>query len=135
MLTIDPDKVCHIITMARVFDADMPLVDEDEDQGSDLAEGPADEIGGEEEEVEAESQDSVYDELKEFIQELNEDEQIELVALTWIGRGSYGVEEWADALDEATRAHNERTADYLLGIPVLADYLEEGLAGFGHRCD
>ena len=43
--------------------------------------------------------------------------------------------EWKDAIAEARRAHNKRTAEYLLGLPMLGDYLEEGLAAFGESCE
>ena len=36
------------------------------------------------------SEDATQAELKEFIRDLNEDEQVSLVALAWIGRGSFG---------------------------------------------
>jgi hypothetical protein len=36
---------------------------------------------------------------------------------------------------EAARAHNKRTAAYLLGIPLLSDYLEEALSLFDLSCD
>ena len=79
--------------------------------------------------------DATREELTGFINELNEDEQVELVALAWVGRGSFSKSEWNDAVGEARRAHNDRTAEYLLGLPLLADYLAEGLAEFGHTCD
>ena len=44
------------------------------------------------------------------------DEQIDLVALTWVGRGDGGVEDWSELRAEAARAHNRHTASYLLGI-------------------
>lgn len=50
-----------------------------------------------------------------------------LVALAWVGRGTYDAGDFAGALKEAGRAHNRRTAEYLLGLPMLGDYLEEGL--------
>ena len=56
----------------------------------------------------------------------DEDEQIELVALAWVGRGTFAVEDWNDAIAEARRAHNKRTAEYLFSLPMLGDYLEEG---------
>ncbi len=65
---------------------------------------------------------------------MNEDEQCELVALCWIGRGDYSAEEWKVALVEARRRRERSTADYLLGIPLLADYIEEGLAKFDLSC-
>jgi hypothetical protein len=37
--------------------------------------------------------------------------------------------------DEAAQAHNERTADYLLGTPLVGDFLEEGLSMLGYSCE
>ena len=37
--------------------------------------------------------------------------------------------------EEAARAHNERTAEYLLGEPLLGDFLEEGLSMLGFSCE
>lgn len=135
MITIDPDKVCAIIARARLFDADMPLDANDEDPGSDLADDDIDSMEElNEDEDEEERADGTYEETVQIINELPEDEQIELVALAWVGRGSFSSDEWSDALSEAENAHNNRTAEYLLGMPLLADYLEEGLAAFGHSC-
>lgn len=36
-----------------------------------------------------------------------------------------------DLRAEASRAHNNRTASYLTGTPMFADYLEEALSQFG----
>ena len=36
----------------------------------------------------------------------------------------------ATALDTARSEHRKRTAEYLLGLPLLGDYLEDGLAMF-----
>ena len=67
---------------------------------------------------------------------MNEDEQIDLVALTWLGRGDGTLDDWDELRAPRPRgAHNKRTAAYLLGIPVLADYLEEGLSLFGLSCE
>ena len=70
-----------------------------------------------------------------MIRALNEDEQVDLVALTWLGRGDGGLDDWEDLRAEAARAHNRRTAEYLSGIPLLSDYLEEALAQFGHSSE
>jgi Protein of unknown function (DUF3775) len=45
------------------------------------------------------------------------------------------IEDWDELRAEATRAHNKRTASYCFGMPLLADYLDEGLSEFGHSCD
>ncbi len=66
---------------------------------------------------------------------MSEDEQIDLVALAWLGRGDGTLDDWDNLRDEAARAHNNRTAAYLLGLPLLPDYLEEALAQFGITCE
>ena len=66
---------------------------------------------------------------------LSELERIELLALTWLGRGDYSKEEWPQALREARRTHDEKETDYLVGTPLLASYLEEGLSQLGYSID
>ena len=74
-------------------------------------------------------------ELVAFINSLTLTERINLVALTWLGRGTFTKDEWENALSEARDAHNQHTARYLLGIPQLGDYLEEGLSQLGYFCE
>ena len=59
----------------------------------------------------------------------------ELLALTWIGRCDYAADEWRSVMGEIGYVRDKHTSDYLLGTPLLADYLEEGLSQFGHSCD
>jgi hypothetical protein len=128
-LGINPDKVCHIIAKARAFDAKEDMSDPDsgsngaDDGMTDVLEDTPDEI------------DATRLELLEFIRALDEDEQINLVALAWLGRGTYEIGEWREALSVARTEHNKRTAEYLLKLPLLGDYLDEGLAAFGEDCD
>ncbi|MFY0610372.1 MAG: DUF3775 domain-containing protein, partial [Hyphomicrobiaceae bacterium] len=49
------------------------------------------------------------------------------VALMWIGRGTYESDELDTAIATARSERVNKTSAYLLGIPLLADYLEEGL--------
>ena len=77
------------------------------------------------------SDDPVEDELGAFIDALSEDEQVDLVALAWLGRDGGTVADWTDVRREAADAHNDRTAAYLLGMPLLADFIEEGLNVLG----
>ena len=79
--------------------------------------------------------DPVVQELTAVIFAMSEDEQIDLVALTWLGRGDGTIEDWSELRAEAARAHNRRTASYLLGIPLLSDYLEEAISQFGISCN
>lgn len=124
---ISPDKACFIIVKAREFDVkDVVTAPDDSSNASD---------DGMNSVLEDRSDDPVAQELRGFIAALNEDEQIDLVALVWLGRGDGAVEDWRELRAEAARAHNKRTATYLLGIPLLADYLEEGLTQFGLSCE
>ncbi|WFU38051.1 DUF3775 domain-containing protein [Bradyrhizobium sp. CB82] len=70
-------------------------------------------------------------ELAGFIRDLNVDEQIDLVALTWLGRGDGDLSTWRELQAQAAQAHNDRTASYLIATPMLADYLEEAMTQFG----
>jgi hypothetical protein len=126
MPTIDTEIVCRIIERAREFDAKVDVVEPD--PGSNPGD---DEMRGV---LEDYADDATAELLRQAINDLNDDEQIELVALAWVGRGSFSAEEWADAVAEARRAHNARTAAYLMGQPMLGDLLEEGLAAFGLGC-
>jgi hypothetical protein len=120
MLAINPDKVRYIITEARMFDGKEG--DSDPDSGSNATDdGMADVL-------EDQPDDATPEILAEYIRDLDEDEQIELVALAWVGRGTFTVEDWDDAIAEARRAHNKRTVEYLFSLPMLGDYLEEGLS-------
>jgi hypothetical protein len=85
--------------------------------------------------LEEHEDDPVVEELTALINALSEDEQIDLVALTWLGRDDYYAADWPAVREEAACAHNERTAGYLLGIPQLGDFLEEGLSMLGHSCE
>ena len=70
-------------------------------------------------------------ELRGFIDRLNEDEQAAVVAVMWIGRGSFDVEDWEEAYQTAMAEATSPTADYLIGTPHLAENLENGLEAFG----
>ncbi len=77
--------------------------------------------------AEEESEDLSDEELRELIEDLNVDEAANLVAITWIGRGDFEAEDFDQAVTEAKDRAVGSTAKYLLGMPLLADYLEAGL--------
>ena len=120
-LEISPTKIGYVIIKARECAAKVAAWDEGATSDHD-----AESI------LEAFSDDATRAELKGFIRDLNEDEQASLVALAWIGRGSFGPEELEEAIDTARAEHVNRSEDYLLGMPMLADYLEEGLDRLGY---
>ena len=71
--------------------------------------------------------DPYYQEIKTTVEDLEPDQQMTLVALMWVGRGDFSIDEWDDALKEAEENWNENTADYLIGTPMLSDYLAEAI--------
>jgi hypothetical protein len=126
-LTVSSESVCFIIIKAREFDAQDVVTDPD--SGSNATDDNQASV------LEAHSDDLTQKELVAFINALSEEEQAELVALLWLGRGDGTLEDWDDLRDEAQRQHNNRTAAYLLGEPLLSDHLEEGLSQFGFSCE
>lgn len=70
-------------------------------------------------------------ELRGFIDRLSEEEQASIVAVMWIGRGSFAPEELEEAKATAYSEATTPTADYLLGTPHLSDHLENGLDELG----
>ena len=126
-LSISPEKVCYIIAKAREFDVKDVVTDPDD------ASNPADDAMVSV--LEDHRDDPVVQEIRAAIFGMSEDEQIDLVALAWLGRGDGALDDWNDLRAEASRAHNKRTASYLLGMPLLADYLDEALSQFGLSCE
>lgn len=76
--------------------------------------------------------DGTEEQIRGVIDGLNVDEQADLVALVWIGRGDFEREEWPVAHRRAQERAVRSTAKYLLGIPNVGDLLEEGLATMGY---
>jgi hypothetical protein len=121
---IAPEKVGHVIVKAREYGAKVGAWNDTTDEG-DAEEDPAAIL-------EDFADDPTSEELAGFIAALNDDEQAALVALAWVGRGTYEPEEFAEAMDTARSERANATSKYLLGMPLLADYLEEGLEMLGH---
>jgi hypothetical protein len=82
-----------------------------------------------------EAYSTIRQELVAFIDAMDEDEQCELVALAWVGRGDFSAEEWTNAVAQARERRKGPTSEYLLGIPLLASYLESGLGEFDESCE
>ncbi len=121
--SISPEKLSFFIATAHEFDVKDGV--SDPESGSNATDDGMLDV------LEDQEDDPTFQEMTTFINALNEDEQIDLVALTWLGRGGGTIAEWNDLREEAARLHNKRTAAYLLGKPMLGDHLEEGLAQFG----
>ncbi|HKQ55982.1 MAG TPA: DUF3775 domain-containing protein [Methyloceanibacter sp.] len=123
-LEISPTKVGFVIVKSREIAAKVAAWDDGATSDHD-----AESI------LESFSDDATEDELMSFIRDLNEDERASLVALAWIGRGSFGPDELDEALATARAERTNRTDEYLLGMPLLPDYLEEALDRLGYSVE
>ena len=128
-LTIPLEELAFIIEKAREFDVEVPAVVPDD------ASNPVDDEAGDTRILEDRLDNPAGEELKEAIEVLNDDQRDELVALMWVGRGDYTGEDWHDALEAARERHNGREASYLMGTPLLGDYLEEGAIALGYNAE
>lgn len=124
MLTISLEKLAYIVEKAREYDGEVPA-DPDDADGSD----PVDD---DERQVLLDIPDNPTEqELRDAIDGLNVDEREELLALLWLGRGDFDAHGWREALRQARDLRTTTETDYLLGTPLLGDYLEEGVEALG----
>jgi hypothetical protein len=119
MLDLSSDIVRNVIDKAREFHGQEDVV----------IPGPSGSSSGDwaMQVLASHSDDMSYQEVRSLIRDLEPDQQVSLVALMWLGRGDFTVDEWEDALAQAREQWNTRTAEYLLATPLVSDYLEEGL--------
>lgn len=118
-LTLNPEFLRSLILKLRAVMA------QEEGGSPDSGSNPTDD------EVSATLQDSpdnmTRDEITAQIEDLEPDQQAELVALMWVGRGDLEPEEWEEALTLAAERADQPTATYLLSHPHVADHIDEGL--------
>src|SRR6202171_772421 len=122
-LAISAEKVTFLIEKTRAFDVKDGATDPD--SGAKRTDDNMIDV------LEDDGGDPVVREITGFINAMTEDEQVDLVALMRLGRGDGTIEEWDDLRREAADGYDRNTASYLLGEPLVSDYLAEGLAAFG----
>jgi len=127
------DMLCRVILRAKELEAQVPASDPDED--SDNVDDYDDEGGEALSVLEDELNTGVEEELRVALDDLADDQIAQVVALAWVGRGTYDVSEWDDAMVEASDLGSEEGIDELLEMPLLASHLEAGLAAFDYSCD
>jgi hypothetical protein len=127
MFTINKGIICNIINKAREINiSDSLSLPDDQENLSEV----------EWMQILAEYQDDLsYLELKDLLNELEPDQQQDIMALMFIGRGDFGIDEWKEARRQTLAIKRVNRADYLISKTLLADYLTEGLAAFGYSCD
>jgi len=119
MLEVNTDQIFRLIDLAREFHADQEVALEEDPESFDE--------DWESHELAEYAGNPLLEEFRSAVDELNPDEQQQVVALMWVGRGDYEVEEWDEALEYATDAWTPDTADYLIAHPLLAEHLASGL--------
>jgi hypothetical protein len=122
-LAISVEKVGFLIEKTREFDAKEDS--SDPDSGSNGADDRMIDV------LEDDGDDPVAREITGFVNAMSEDEQIDLIALMRLGRGDGTIQEWDELRRGAADGRDRRTASYLLGEPLVSDYLAEGLDEFG----
>ena len=126
-LAIDPDKVCYLATLARQFQAKVEPAEAD--PASDMVDDGFREV------LADYADDPVVIEMRQFLTDLNVEEYRNLLAVLWLGRGDYDLDEWGEALKDAEDLRAERGPDYMIATPLLSDLLEEGLNELGYSCE
>ena len=126
-LRISPEKVCFVVVKARELDVQVPPSGLED--GSNATDDDMARI------LEDAADNPTFEELKSFLEALNDDEVEDLLALTWLGREDPRSTTGTTSSREVRDVRERHTVDYLLGTPLLADYLEEGLAAFGLSCE
>lgn len=119
MLDIDRETIDFILTRMRAFQVQewVSFPEETEDTGHSVAQI-----------LSSHQEDPSYQEVIKTIDDLEPEQQAELVALMWLGRGDYDLSEWESAVGEASRSFgNENVGHYLLARPQASEFLQEGL--------
>jgi len=128
------DTLCRIILRAREYEAQTAS---DYDRGED-PDNVDDEQEGALSVLEDDINDSVEIELKAAFEDLGEDQLAEVIALCWVGQGTYEASDWDEAQQEAqdlvTQSASEAINE-LMEQPMLASVLESGMAAFDLSCN
>lgn len=127
-LNINPETVCLIINKAREFHAKEGVTFPETSTGSEVAYDPLQVLADHED-------DLSFQEVEALIEDLEPDQQIELLALFYVGRGNFEATEWSDAVEEAKRNIAPRLTEYLFAKPQLSDHLQRALELLGYSCD
>lgn len=127
MFNVNPDIVCRLIDLAREFHA-QEEVSFPETPGNPSGDWAVQMLASHADDLTAQSFDALF-------LDLEPDQQREVVALMWLGRGDYTLDDWDAALEQAEYVCNEDSGKYLLAHPLLPEYLADGLDLFGYSCE
>ena len=112
------ETLCRLILRAKELEAQVPAQDPDEDPDN------VDDFDDEGDEalsvLEDELNDGVEEEVQALLDDLADDQLAEIVALAWVGRGTYDASEWDEAFAEASELGGDERIDELMDMPLLA---------------
>jgi hypothetical protein len=124
---INPEIICSIADKARQFQVkEAVVIPENQMSHGDYSQYQI---------LEDYQDDPTYCEFMAMVNDLEPDQQDVLVALMWVGRGDFNIEDWEVAKEQAHDSRSVPVALYLIMTPLLADFLEEGLSKFGYTCN
>ncbi len=126
-LTVSLETICRLIVRARENEAQVPAIEADDEVDPTDSDDPYAVL-------EDESNEAIEEEMTALLEELAEDEVAEILALAMVGRGTFDASEWDEALEAAGEDGAESAIDQLLEMPMLAAYLDAGLAAFDLSC-
>ena len=127
-LTVPLETICRLTVRARELEAQVPAIETDDEADPSDSDDPFAVL-------EDNANDAVEEEVAGLLEELAEDEIAEVLALALIGRGTYEASEWDEAIEEASDGTASDAISQLREMPMLAAYLEAGLAAFDMSCD
>ena len=127
MLNINTDTVCRLIQLAREFHAQEQVVIP-ETRGNPSGDWAAQTLA-------SHIDDMSFQEFRSIVNDMEPEQQVQIVALMWIGRGDFETDEWDEVIEQAKDDWTPETAEYLIVHPMICEHLEDGLDMFGYGCD
>lgn len=127
-LTVSLEIVCRLIVRAREMEAQVPAIEADDEPDPTDTDDPYAVL-------EDESNEAIEEEIAALLDELGDDELAEIYALALVGRGTFDAGEWDEALEAANEDDRQSVIDELQEMPLLAGYLDAGLAAFDLSCE
>ncbi|RVT94318.1 DUF3775 domain-containing protein [Sphingomonas crocodyli] len=127
-LTVSLETVCRLIVRARELEAQVPAIETEADDDPTDSDDPFAVI-------EDEANEAIEEEVSSLLDDLNEDELYEVLALALVGRGTFDASEWDEALEAAGEDGTDEAIAQLMDMPMLAGYLDAGLTAFDLSCE
>lgn len=134
MLRTTVDTVCTVISLATQWSG---MVEPNTRGGDAMSRGLADDPGGggQLDPIISYAGDPTVQILEASLRRLGEDEQADLLAMLWLGRGDVDAEDWEEACDRTDEELGRSDAvALLLDSPHLAAHLTEALQQLGYEC-